>query len=162
MDAIYWHLVLNHIPILGTFFGGLVVSAGLLVKSEITQRVGMGIFILTGLSSVVTYFTGTQAEDAVKELLGISENLIEVHQELASVAMWLMGVMTLASFVSFIPFRNPLSWNRFSLLVALYSLLVLVVMARVAFTGGEIRHSEIRSNASEMQENIPTTEPSDD
>jgi hypothetical protein len=161
MNATHWHLILNHFPILGTLFGGLVLSAGLALKSEPTQRVGLGIFIFIGLLSVPVYFTGTQAEEAVEKLPGVSENLIEAHEEMASVAIWLMGVLSLFSFVSFIPFKSELSWNRFSLLIAFYSLVVLIAMARVGFTGGEIRHSEIRGNASGTQEHTPATEHSD-
>ena len=62
MDATHLHLMLNHIPVLGTAFGlGLLVFA-LWRKSEEVKMAALGFFLITALFSVPVYLTGGDAD----------------------------------------------------------------------------------------------------
>ena len=65
MNAPHLHLLLNHIPVLGTAFGlGLLVFA-LCRKSDELKKAAHGFFLVTALFSVSTYLTGEPAEEVV-------------------------------------------------------------------------------------------------
>jgi asparagine N-glycosylation enzyme membrane subunit Stt3 len=58
MNWAHIHLSLNHLPVVGTFFGVLLLLLALLRKSEELKRVSLGVFVLTALLALPVYFTG--------------------------------------------------------------------------------------------------------
>jgi uncharacterized membrane protein len=136
--------MLNHVPVLGTMFGlGLLLFAFWRKRDEL-KKVALGIFVFSALFSVPVYLTGEPAEDAVKAF-GISEPLIESHEEAASVAFTgvvVLGVVALAGLLRFR--RNKAVPVWFGSLVLIASLAVSGFMAWTANLGGQIRHPEIR------------------
>ena len=69
MNATHLHLMLNHIPVLGTVFGlGLLVFA-LWRKSEELKKAALGIFLIVALLAVPVYLTGEPAEGVADLLL---------------------------------------------------------------------------------------------
>ncbi len=92
--------------------------------------------------------TGEPAEDGVKGLPGVSKQIIEKHEEAASVAftgLVVVGVVALVGLLVFRRGRAVPSW--FSSLVLAVALIVVSLMSWTANLGGQIRHTEIRSNS---------------
>ena len=58
MNWAHIHLSLNHLPVVGTFFGVLLLLLALLRKSEELKRGSLGVFALTALLALPIYFTG--------------------------------------------------------------------------------------------------------
>lgn len=147
MNATHLHLMLNHIPVLGTAFGlGLLVFA-LFRKSEELKKAAFGVFVIVALLAVPVYLTGEPAEDVAKPLPGVSKPLIEQHEEAAAVAFTgvvVLGVGALAGLIVFRRGKVVPAWFGSVMLVA--SLFVSGLMAWTANRGGQIRHTEIRSN----------------
>ena len=77
MNAIHFHLMLNHIPVLGTAFGLVLLVFSLWRKSEELKKASLVIFLISALVAVPVYLTGEPAEDAVKPLAGVSRPVIE-------------------------------------------------------------------------------------
>jgi hypothetical protein len=75
--------VLNHIPILGTVLGFLLLSVAVARKSGELKRVSLAVFVITAVVALPVYFTGEPAEEIVEHLPGVSESLIERHEEAA-------------------------------------------------------------------------------
>lgn len=148
MNQAHLHLVLNHLPILGTLFGILVLIAGLLLKQESVKRTGLGLFVFAALAAIPTFLTGEGAEEAVEGLPGVGENLIERHEDLANYFLWIvigLGVLSLATF-----YASLRAWQAASLLYTftlIFSLAAMVFAQQAGTSGGEIRHTEIRSDA---------------
>lgn len=148
MNQAHLHLVLNHLPILGTLFGILVLLAGFLFKQGSVRQTGLGLFVFSALVAIPAFLTGEGAEDAVEGLPGVGENLIERHEDLANFFLWTvigLGVLALASLLASLN-----GWKAASLLsmiTLVVALGTMVLAQQVGTSGGEIRHTEIRGNA---------------
>ena len=149
MNPTHLHLVLNHVPVLGTAFGLGLLIFGIWRRSEELKKTGLGVFDLVALMAVPAYFTGEPAEDVVKALPGVSKPIIEQHEKAATVAFTgvvVLGTAALAGLLLFRSGKRGPSW--FGSLMLAGSLIVSGLMAWTANVGGQIRHTEIRSNAS--------------
>lgn len=153
MDLTHIHLLLNHVPVLGVIFGFLLLAYALIKKSRDLRQASLSIFVFTGLISVVVYLTGEPAEETVEHLAGVSETMIESHEEAALLAM--VGATSLGAIA-----LGGLLASRWSKAIAkplvaaalLGSLIVSGLLAWTANLGGQIRHSEIRSAPSQVNE----------
>ena len=150
MNAAHLHLILNHVPVLGTAFGlGFLVLATWR-KSEELKKTALGVFVVVALLAVPVYLTGEPAEDLVKALPDVSKPVIEQHEEAATVAFTgvvVLGVAALAGLLLFRLGKMVPAWYGSVLLAA--SVIVGGLMAWTANLGGQVRHTEIRSSASQ-------------
>lgn len=139
------HLLLNHIPVMGSLFATAILIWGLVRKQQEVIQTALYLFIISAVFAIPVYFSGEGAEEAVEHLPAVSEALIEDHEHLAKTAMFIIEVLGLASIGAlFLSIKNKLIpvWYNIALLV-----LALVnggVIAQTAHLGGMIRHSEIR------------------
>ena len=63
MNWVHLHLALNHVPVLGTFFVGLLLGAGLIRNSEELKRCSLIGFVALALVSIPIKFTGDFANE---------------------------------------------------------------------------------------------------
>ncbi len=146
MNAAHLHLMLNHIPVLGTAFGLLLLAYAVTRKSDELRKVSLAVLVLVTLLAVPAYLTGEPAEDLVARLPDVPKEILEQHEEVAQIAftgMVLVGVAALAGLVVFRRGKLVPAWFSFTLLAA--ALLVTVLMGWTANLGGQIRHAEIRA-----------------
>jgi uncharacterized membrane protein len=145
MNPAHIHLALNHLPVVGTLLGLLLLLFGLARRSDEVQKAALAVFVLAALLAVPTYFTGESTEEIVEHLPGVSEVLIEQHEDAALVAFVALGALGLAALSALALFRR--SDRMASRLVTLSLLLAVAtsgLMLRTANLGGRIRHTEIR------------------
>ena len=105
-------------------------------------------WVLMALLAIPVFLTGEPAEESVEGLAGVSEALIEQHEEAAERAIWLMealGVLALAALA--LGWRKSTLTNTLILLSFILSLATFGAMASAGYLGGQIRHTEIRSGA---------------
>lgn len=141
------HLILNHFPVVGTFFGFFILLIGQFKKDHSIKKVALGIFLFNAILILPVSFTGEPAEDLVKQLPGVSENMIEEHEESAETALVFVEIAGGISLLGFFFFRNSHFYPKwFVMILALISLLSIVFIARSANLGGKIRHTEVRSD----------------
>lgn len=147
MSAAHLHLLLNHIPVIGTVIALFLLGYAALRRDEGLVRVCLGLFAVLGVAAVAAFLTGEPAEEAVEGLAGVSEAVVERHEEaalLATVALGGLGLLAAAALAWFR--RRPLpAWTSAVFLVL--ALVPAVAMAWTANLGGEIRHPEIRATA---------------
>ena len=145
MSSIHLHLLLNHVPIIGTVLGVLLLAVAVARRSDELGRVALWLFALLAGTSVLVFLTGEPAEELVEKLPGFSEALTERHEEAALAATIVMGVVGLFSLVVLAVFRRrPLA--RWATPVALVMALgATAAMGYAANLGGQIRHTEIRA-----------------
>ena len=104
MNPAHLHLILNHVPVVGTLFGLALLGWGLLRKSEELTKTSLGILIIIALLAIPVYLTGEPAEEIVEHLPGVNEASIEQHEEAALVAfvgILIVGAAALVSLVLF-------------------------------------------------------------
>jgi len=145
MNLPHLHLMLNHVPVLGTVFGLALLAWGSWRQNVSLQRAALVTFIVSALIAIPVYFTGEPAEDAVERLAGVTENAIESHEAAALIsliAVELLGVIGLAGLLLARSRFNPTIVMRSALAVALVTA---GLMAWTANLGGRIRHSELQA-----------------
>ena len=146
MNWAHVHLFLNHIPVLGTVFGALLLVFGLVRKSEEIKRVSLGVFVIIAVLTAPVYFTGEPAEEIVEHLQGVSEPIIEEHEELALVSFIAVGILGVIALITLWRYRHADGIPKgFVTGVLILSIVVWGLMTWTANLGGKIRHSEIRS-----------------
>ncbi len=147
MSAAHWHLVLNHIPLLGNLFGAILLAFGLWRGQADVQKASLGLLAVAGLAIIAVYLTGEPAEEVVEGLAGVSHDAIETHEHFA----WYGLVAGLATSVGALgallygAVRQRLA--RWTVQATL--LLALVSVALIGYTanlGGKISHPELRDD----------------
>ena len=143
MSLVHLHLLLNHVPIIGMIFVAFVLAGALWSRNRGMSR--LGLLMLTGIGAiaVIVFLTGEPAEEAVEHLAGVRESAIHDHEEAAEIAFIGSSITGVAALLLLAwSYRRDVSR---SLQIGVLVLVVAVsgLMARVAYLGGQIRHSEI-------------------
>ncbi len=148
MNQAHAHLLLNHLPILGSLFGFLTLGVGLLRKNASLIQWGLIVFAGVMVLANPAFLTGEGAEEVVEDLPGISQTLIKEHEEAADLSLWSAIGLGILSTVSLAMGAKK---NRSApvLIKAAFGLSSVVVglMLWTGYIGGRIRHSEFQSKA---------------
>jgi hypothetical protein len=145
MDSTHIHLLLNHFPIIGTLIGGSVMFWGMARNQKAIKAVAAVIIIAMTVMTIPVYLTGEPAEERVENIPGISESALKEHEEAAELAIWVMAAAGIASLAALLLQYRSSSIIPFSV-ATLLTLLAFAAMARVGYLGGQIRHTELRTN----------------
>jgi uncharacterized membrane protein len=153
MNDAHYHLVINHFPIIGTIFGVGILIVGLGLKRTLLQNTAFVLFILSALTGFLAMYTGEGAEEMVENLPTVGHNIIHEHEELAEKFVALLYALGALSLVTLILHNLR---NRFAKIAAFLTLglalLAVVLGKEVGTSGGEVRHTEIRSVSDGAQE----------
>ncbi len=138
------HLMLNHIPVLGTLFGLALLAVSIWQESEELKRAALYTFFVASIFAVTTYLTGEPAEEAVEHIAGVSERLIEAHEDFAMYA--LIGSVALGMLSAAVILRNigGKVGRMETALILISSVAVSGAMAWTANLGGQVHHEELR------------------
>lgn len=148
MNQAHLHLLVTHLPIFGSIIGALVLSYGLWTKSNQTKNAAYFIFIISAIGAGIAYLTGEGAEHAVKHIQGVTKNLIEVHEDAAMYALVSLMVLGAMSVITLVLGRFKTSFTRSTATIILVlSLISFGLVARTGYLGGQIRHTEISTDA---------------
>lgn len=147
MSLVHLHLLLNHIPIIGTIFIIALLADAWLRRNSDLAKAALGAAVVVGAVAIAVYFTGEPAEEAVEHLPGVTESLIERHEDAATIATIGAGILGAVAAGVLLRFRGrPIA--RAVTLGSLVSALALGgLMGWTSNLGGQIRHSEIRAGA---------------
>jgi uncharacterized membrane protein len=146
MNGAHWHLVVNHLPIIFPMVGAIVMIVGLVSKSEAVKRTSLMIFVIGALASVAAMSTGEGAEEVVENIAGVTENYIKTHEEAAETFALLSYVLGGISLVGlWASFKQKTFSSILTLSTLTLSFVVLFFAKQTGTTGGEIRHTEIRT-----------------
>jgi uncharacterized membrane protein len=147
MDFVHIHLLLNHFPVIGTVLGVLLFLFALVRKSSELKRISLGIFVLLAILAIPVYFSGEPAEESVENLPGVSDSIIERHENLAFIALIsaiILGIVSLMALLASKHVRVSVWLTSFSFGIAVITTILMGITANL---GGQIRHTEIRSGA---------------
>jgi hypothetical protein len=150
MDWIQGHLLINHLPVIGTWVGTGVLAWGLVIRKEDVRRLALGLLAVVALSAAPAYLSGSEAEDRAEKLPGVSSAEISEHEAAANFALGGCVVLGLVAVGVLLVFRRQeaiaTGWLAGVLCLAL---VCSAMLARTAHLGGEIRHPEIRGGPAE-------------
>ena len=149
MNAPHLHLILNHVPTIGSAIALGLLLLGLLRRQEALTRVSLEVFYVIALITLPAYLSGVATGMELEKMPDISVEAIQKHHDGALVAFALMLLTGLASWLGLWRWRRvgrPSGLNTGIVLVL--SLLTLTTMAGTATMGGEIRHPEMMPEGS--------------
>lgn len=147
MNGAEIHLMLNHVPILGTLFVAGLLVYGLARGQDAVVRVALWAMVVVGLVGVATYLSGEAAEEVVEEALDVSHDVIESHEHFAVWGLVATGIATLGAMAGLFVYRFRPIGRGFSILVLVLTIGAFGTLAYTAYLGGKINHPEIRSGA---------------
>ncbi len=147
MNAAHIHLMMTHVPVIGTFAGLGLLAFGLVRKSQELKKAALGILFIAALFSVPVYLTGEPAEDVVERMAGVSHAGIERHEEAAATAFTTLVVVGAVAFVGLIWRRKQAIPSWYLSLILAGSIVSAGLMAWTANLGGKVRHTEISGSA---------------
>ena len=144
MNQAYMHLLTNHIPVLGTIFGIVVLIWGIISRKKEIKLVAYFLFLAASVGGLVAFNTGEAAEDVAEKIGGISKTVIHDHEEAGEIAIYLIGATgVLALFGFFAEVKGKKIASRVSIVVLLLAIVTFVLTARASYLGGKIRHTEM-------------------
>lgn len=149
----YLHLVLNHVPVIGTFLGLLLLLVAFVRNSEELKKVTLALLVFIALVTIPVYLTGEPAEEMIENIPGTSEAIIERHEDAAlfsMIAVEVAGITALAGLLIFL--RKKRLGNLLAIVTLALSMIGGGLMTWTANLGGQIRHTEIRSGVSSPSE----------
>lgn len=153
MNAAHLHLLVNHVPLFLILFAALSLAGYLWRHNKDYLFVSIALLVLGGIFAIVAVQTGEGAEEVLQRYPGISRGLIHDHEEAAEFAQLMaigLAVLSLGLW--------PIAKAKLALArklaggLLILSLIALASLVRVANLGGEIRHLEIRSDASPVSD----------
>jgi uncharacterized membrane protein len=148
MNSIHWHLLLNHIPIIGTMVATAFLVAGFAFKSKPIKMAALGAVFVLSICAIVANKTGENAEESIENVAGINEQMLDEHEDAAGPALVTHVVAGLLSAIALFLLYKEKKGAEIAFIIALLVTLTAVgLMARVGYLGGQIRHTEISSAA---------------
>jgi len=153
MTEAHWHLLFNHMPIMGSFFGFIILTTGIFMKQPMVRKTAYCVLIFSSLLTLPAFFSGEGAEEMIEDLPTISHRLIHEHEESAEFALWLSELLGILAGVSlFLEHTRHKLASVMSILTLILNLGTFASMSFVGNSGGEIRHPEIRNEKSAESE----------
>lgn len=150
MDQTHIHLLITHLPIFGSLLATLVLGYAIWKKSDTTIMASYYLLIISALGAAIAYITGEGAEESVEELQGVSENIIDQHADFALFALIALIAVGIASLIGI---YGNLTKRTFAKPIAATTLFLALIsfglVARTGYLGGQIRHTEIASGATQ-------------
>lgn len=155
MNGAHIHLLLNHIPILGTLFGLIIFIFAVIRNNKTLLQTTLFTFIISAIVAFPVLQSGEEAEEIVEHSkeMKVSHDVIHEHEEVAETAFWLLIALGAGSLLFLI-----FSWKSNtvakipSLVLLVLAAVVMYFMAKAGNTGGLIKHPEINKTNIEAHE----------
>jgi uncharacterized membrane protein len=148
MTDAHLHLVVNHFPIIGTILGLGILIAGILLKNTTVKNVSYVLFVVAAIFAAFSMGTGEGAEEMVEDMPDIGKKIIHDHEEIAeklALVLYVLGVISLLGLYTNI--KNHTKAKFVSFLALAIAIIGVYLAQQTGTTGGEIRHTEIRTDA---------------
>jgi hypothetical protein len=150
VNLAHLHLLLNHVPTVGTSVAlGLLVVA-LIRRDKPLTLAGLEVLVVIAVLTLPAYMSGAAAYEKLRTLPELSDTAMRVHQEAALAGF---AVTEFAGFIAWIALWQARRRGRAARglvpAATVLSIVALLLMARAATLGGEIRHPEIRADVAE-------------
>jgi hypothetical protein len=172
----HWHLLFNHLPVVGGMFSMLLLIYAMARRNAELKRAALLCWIVVAIVAFVSDQTGGPAARTVRDLPGVNKPMIREHAEAAEYAgilSYVMGGLGLVGLImaarrkeikldtanghaveAYRRHKDPPQWLM--LLALVVGLVQVFAMLRTANLGGEIRHPEINSDSlSRMIQSLP-------
>jgi len=155
MNDAHLHLVVNHFPIIGTIFGFGILVTGLVLKNKTIINTAYILFIAAAVFALASMATGEGAEEMVEDFPSVGKRIIHEHEEMAeklAVVLYVLGAISILGLV--LNIKNHSKAKLITIVALAISVVAVILGKETGTTGGEVRHTEIRTDTSGVN---PTT-----
>lgn len=146
MNSVQMHLALTHVPVVLSLVGLIMLAVAFVIKNSTLTKTSYILILFAGIAAIPVFFTGEGTEEAIENLPGVSEAVIERHEEVAKLAMISIAAAGLLALAALSTFKWQIAARIFKVVVLLLAITSGGLMAQTAHLGGQIRHTEIRSS----------------
>ena len=160
MNSVQMHLALTHVPVILSFVGLIMLIVAFFIRNKILTKTSYILLLGAGVTALPVFFSGEGTEEAIENLPGVSDALIEKHEEVAKLAMISISVAGLLALAALVLFRRQGTVRVFKVSVLLLAIASGGLMAQTAHLGGQIRHTEIRKGVALENGNAVNSESS--
>ena len=146
MALSHLHLVLNHVPVIGSVIALGLLLLALVRRSTDLRRAGLEVMVLVGLLSLPAYLSGAgaQPELTARKDMEVSVAMIREHHDAALIGSVAMLVTVMAAWVALWQMRRRTRPARGVFgAVLLLAIVTVALMGRASNIGGQIRHPEV-------------------
>ena len=144
LNLAHLHLLLNHVPTLGTVVALGLLGLAFIRRDEPLKRVGLEVLFVVAVVTLPVYMTGVAAHQTLRKMPEVSDTAIRIHQDAALAGF---TVTEFAGFVAWLALwqtrRRTRPMPGLVPAATMLGIVALAIMARAANLGGEIRHPEI-------------------
>jgi hypothetical protein len=148
LNAAHLHLVLNHVPTLGTAVALALLLIALIRRQEALVQLGLEVLFIIAIVTMPVYVTGAAAYHHLRSGADFSDIAARMHQDAALTGFALTEFAGFVAWVALWQSRRIGHAGRGLVAAAtVLSVIALAIMGRAATLGGEIRHPEIRAAA---------------
>lgn len=133
ITATHLHAMLVHFPIALLVVAFVSEMVALFYKKEFLRQTAFYLLFLGTLGTLASYFSGKAAGDGMDE--GSLGKAIEMHQQAATISLWLSILTVLLYLASYI-FKYNKPWFRLVHLI-LFALLIGAIV-RTGYLGGQL------------------------
>jgi hypothetical protein len=148
MNYSHIHIVLNHFPTIGTFFGLGLLLYGMWRKNQDLQIMSFVTFMVMAMLVIPTFVTGAAANEAIKARADFDSMMVDAHRSAAiqaSAFLFLTGTFAWLALWQYRRFKVQSSWTVWTTMVL--AAITMALMMEAGTHGGEISHPEIRATA---------------
>jgi uncharacterized membrane protein len=143
MTATHWHLIVNHLPIIGTTLSTFLLLAGILLKNKQLQIIALSLILLMSVFGFIAHETGERAEGAARQEQNINQAAVEAHEEAAKPAFLVHNIAGLVSLIALVSYKRKKLFNILGICVVGVALVAAGLMSYAGYMGGKIRHSNL-------------------
>ncbi|RYY43686.1 MAG: hypothetical protein EOO06_19340 [Chitinophagaceae bacterium] len=145
MNSVQMHLALTHVPVVLSLVGLIMLAVAVFIKNPTITKLSYILIFIAGIAAIPVFLTGEGTEEAVENLPGVSEAIIERHEDVAKLAMISIAAAGFAALAALFSFRWQIVTRVLKVVVLLLAITSGGLMAQTAHLGGQIRHTEIRT-----------------
>jgi hypothetical protein len=148
MNWLQLHLLLVTVPMTG-----LLLGLGLLVYGQVRRRpalrkLGLGVLIAASLAGLLAFAVGRRAEVEARKLPGVEPQRLDSHAGGAEAARIALAVLAAAAIGVLLVRDDSAAHPWLTGGIAVFALVAVLLVARAALLGGEIRHPGLRGEIS--------------
>lgn len=146
LNGAHWHLLVNHLPIIGGLLATLILGYGLFRRNQSVVQLSCGLFVLMSVATVITNQTGESAEHYLESINALDKELFREHEEAAdwaNIGMYLTGALSLLALV----WQRAKQQSWLPAVIFIVSLITFGLMANAGRLGGLITHQELRNES---------------
>lgn len=151
MTADHWHLILIHLPIIGTILSSFLLIAGLLLKNNQLKIISISVIVIMSLLGFISHETGPRPEISINDL-NLNAQAIQAHEKVARPAFIIHNIAGAISLIALALYsERKKAFNALGIVVVSLALSAAGLMSYAGYLGGKIGHHELSSDSKNIQ-----------